>query len=715
MAIGDDFSISPEGDIRHTSGTTNYTVLQLHRWLQDLADDASFSGNDVLDITDDTPSDRSTDNIITLINGYNIDDTAAQYLYGGSITQDDGDTVYSGLRVLGAVNDSSTQLMVIQDNGLYQFTTTPAAPFWGDQSSGGYNGNAASGVLMRCLIKSRQNGADIDGKRIRVQARQWGDTYDFFNVTLGQGESVAAIGTTPDPQNSTAVGTVGGWAGGDIPTNVEGFQLIDLNNGSGNREYYSQWTFNTNAAGLKAIWEWGKYITRNGTSNSLYGVNGELYLGITHSFTYDNETGAFVENDIVAWGTQITYDNLSGSFTLDEYVTIGTNGAAGKLVYDNASNEIIVALENTSITISDGDVITGISSGATADVNVTVVDNDKLGGTGLLLALDDDGTTGNFYIQVLTGAAPSDNQFVVDRSTQEFVQVNGTPTSRTVPKVFLGSYVGTMIGAYGVGIDPDDLTASDTIEDLSGTTQTPPNNVTFNVNGVVSGEDYVLVGPYNSDTAPNGDPKPDENQLTGATGSNASGAGTWVVNETIPSDTPSSGTVRVFNGQSFDKVAYTSYTGSTFTLSGTLPNAGASHTLSFTGASGSFTVGETLTFGGGGTAELLYVNEVTASTGTMVIRMLTGSDPIDTDSITGGTSLETATVSGAPVDAGGFISYIDKLATGTTESFTTIFSSTRSLIIRVRDGASTPIKTFVTLGSLTSNGGSSTVIRTTDA
>lgn len=37
MAIGDDFSVAVNGDIRHISGTSTYMVLELHRWLQDLA------------------------------------------------------------------------------------------------------------------------------------------------------------------------------------------------------------------------------------------------------------------------------------------------------------------------------------------------------------------------------------------------------------------------------------------------------------------------------------------------------------------------------------------------------------------------------------------------------------------------------------------------------------------------------------------------------
>ena len=69
MAIADDFSVSDTvlGEIRYTGSTANYTVIEFHRFLQDLADNETIVGaDDKLDITDTTPSDRSTDNIITL-------------------------------------------------------------------------------------------------------------------------------------------------------------------------------------------------------------------------------------------------------------------------------------------------------------------------------------------------------------------------------------------------------------------------------------------------------------------------------------------------------------------------------------------------------------------------------------------------------------------------------------------------------------------------
>jgi hypothetical protein len=61
-----------------------------------------------------------------------------------------------------------------------------------------------------------------------------------------------------------------------------------------------------------------------------------------------------------------------------------------------------------------------------------------------------------------------------------------------------------------------------------------------------------------------------------------------------------------------------------------------------------------------------------------------------------------------------FVSYIDTVAGSTSESFTSVYSSDRTLFIRVRDGGVTPIKTFETTGTLGSAGGSSTAIRTSD-
>ena len=553
MALVDDISISVAGDIRETGGATNYVVLELHRTLQALADDQEASGNDLVDITSPNPSTRFTDQIIQLNNGYNIDDTLSERFYGGSIEQNNGDELYSGLRILGAVNLTTTQLEVVQDNAVF-------TSFWGTQASP-FNGGG--NVLARFLIKSRQFGCDIDKKKIRVQSREFGDNYDFFNVTLGFGEAVAAISTTNDPQNDTAEGTVGAYS---HVTNTEGYQLIDIGDGNGDQPYYSQWTYGADTSGdqLKAVWEYTKYITRQGTSETIHSMSGALFQGITHSFDYDNESGNFTEDEEVVWGTTVVYSSLSGgTFDVGAYVVFG-GGAAGRIMYDNGTTTMVVALEDdavaiaTSESITEYDIGTG-ASGVTATTNGAPTN--EIGGSGILLALDDGGTTGTMHIQLITGDAPVNNQEVRGLTSTQTADVDTTITTRTVPKHFLGSYVGTLIGAYGIGIDPGDLTASDTVEDLDGDTNTPPNNVTFTVFSVVVG-DRILV--TNDDTGLDYDQLTLNTTLSGATETAV------VVSATIPSDTPSSGTIRVqLDNGVYKYQTYSSYTSATFTIPST--------------------------------------------------------------------------------------------------------------------------------------------------
>lgn len=468
MAIEDDISVAANGDIRRTGGGSDtYTVLELHRFLQDLADDAVASGDDLLDITDSTPSVRATDNIITLNAPYNIDDNLAEFIFDGSISQDNGDTLYSGLVVVGAVQPG-TQLQVVQNNGLL-------TSYWGT----GLNADAGAGILLRIMVKTRASGSDIDGRRIRVQARELGDTYAEFSATLGAGNSTAAIFTNSDLNNQTAQATIASWS--DV-TVTEGLSLIDVDGDGNDEEYFVE--LDRGSRTINQLYERTKWLQRRGTASTIFGINGELFRGITHSFAYDGESG--------------------GPFSQNEILTFG-NGA-----------------------------------------------------TGLLLALDDDGATGNMYIQLLTGVAPSNNDSITGGTSSATANVDGTVTVRTVSPAFIGQSTGSaIIGAYGVGIQASDLSNADLLFDLTNTARNPPNNVQFSVGGLVSGEDYVLVGPEAGGTI-------DEDQFS-LSGALTGGEATITVGSAIPTDTPASGTIRVFNGSTYSRVTYTGYSGSNFT------------------------------------------------------------------------------------------------------------------------------------------------------
>lgn len=485
--VAADWSISTGRDIRyigdaHGGASPSYcSVLELHRALQDFADNAASSGDDLLDITDPNPSERSTDNIVALLNGYNIDDTAAEHLFDGSITQADGATIYAGLVIVGSVV-AGTEPQIVQNNALL-------TAYWGS----GLNDDAASNMIMRVLVKVRDSGSDIDGRRLRVQARELGDTYAEFSLTMGLGNNVAALFTGSDLNNPTAEGTIAAWS--DI-ANVEGYQTIDLANGNGARPYYSQWDRGSRT--INQVYERAKWIQRRGSAATIHGINGALFRGITHQWAYDGEaSGPFAEDEILSWGT----------------------------------------------------------------------------GTALLLACDDDGSTGTMWVQLLTGAAPSNDVVVTGGTSGSTCVVNGSVTGRSVSACFLGSSTGSaIIGAFGIGIEAADLAVTDQLFDLANAPQSPPNQQTFTVAGLTIG-DRVLVGPRSGSDI-------QTNQLT-ANGAQSAGAGTLVVNGAIPSDTPAVGKVRVFNGTRYDSVAYSSRAGSTFTLTGTLPSNVANGAAAF--------------------------------------------------------------------------------------------------------------------------------------
>lgn len=632
MAIADDFEIQADKDIRWTgSGTTAYTVLEFHRFLQDLADDASASGDDLVDITSDTPTERQTDNIITLLNGYNITDTEAEHLYDGSITQDSGATIYAGLVVVGTAV-SGTQLQIVQDHALL-------TNYW----TTGLNADAANNILLRLCVKVRANGADIDGRRLRVQAREFNDSYAEFSLTCGLGNNTAAIFTSDDINNETAAATVATY---DQFSNTEGLNLLDISGDSTDEEYYSQWAIGGGATpaspAINDLYEYTKWTQRRATSTTLHGMNGELFRGITHSLAYDTEAGTGpVTNDVYSWGLAVAYDNeASGPFSVGEAVTIGS--AVGRILSlddDGATGMLIVSMESGSP--ADNDTITGQTSGATADVNGAPVGQAVGGGSAVLLAVDDDGATGNLYLQLTKGSAPANNAVLYeDGAVVNTVTVNGTPTQRTVSPEFVGQSTGSaLIGAYGIGVDPSDTGVNDQFTDLAGNTVNPPNNVTFTVSGLVSGEDRVLVGPEDGASGL------DLDQLSLNTTLNGAAETAIVVTAAIPSDTPATGTIRVqLDDGTYRLVSYTSFSGSTFTIAST---------------------------------------------------------DFSTANATAGNNV--------------WISYIDKLAASASETFTVVYSSDRTLFIRVRDGDSTPIKTFETTASLTSAGGSATAIRTSDA
>lgn len=462
MSINTDFEIQADKDIRYVgaahaaSGAGYYTVLEFHRYLGGLADDSGESGDDLMSISRDTPSDKSYDTIITLINGYNIDDTAAEHLYGGSIIQTSGDVIYDGVQVIAG---AGAHVEIVQNGAIVANDFWNTVPFGG--SAKGLNPDSANGISHRFMIKVRTGAADIDGRRLLLQTREWGFTYSEFKINgTGRGVNVAALTYAADLNNTTASATVAGWTG--ITNTTSGYNGIDVNADATDEYYYSEWNKDTYT--INQFYERMKYLARRGSAETLYGINGELFRGITHEITVDTPSVTdFSAYEAVSWS----------------------------------------------------------------------------GGAGRMLAINDVNAPTKMWIQLVTGVAPTDNQTITGGTSGATCLVNVTVTERALSYPFCGISTGSaLIGAYGFGVEAADLGQNDKVFDLTNTLYQAPNNVVFTVNGLVVGEDYVAVYPADAGAV-------DTNQFTlnGAlTGASVTAV---VVNETIPADTPSTGSLRI--------------------------------------------------------------------------------------------------------------------------------------------------------------------------
>lgn len=560
--------ISGDGTVDGAFHERAYRPIHLHRFYSDLNDD-QFSGNsDFLSAMDPVPAGRDTDEIVRLLGTVTVTDEIIQHMYGGSVEQAGGDTLYSGLDLKVTSPLATTRPVVIQDDTLI-------TDYW----SNGYNGDSIKGNV-RIMIKTRDEGVDIDGKRMLAKLLEFGESYFEAGTTLGTGSTQIALVSSGDGNNNTAVGTVAGAPYNTVVV-TEGFQTIDYNNGAGLRPYAVKYGFGS-ASSLQA-YERAKYIQRRGTSETLFSRDAHLFTGVNLNFAYDAESANFTEPELLAWGTEIVYSNQAVSnFIIGEVVQFIGSGAIGRVLYDDdggTAGTTILTIDGTTIPDA-ADTMLGVTSGTTADVD-TVVSNTNAG-TAFLYALDDDGATGNMYCQLLTGLIPVNDQEVYGSTSKENASVDeaGTIPTRVINNAWIGVYTGTNYQTnFGIGVDSGDAIAGDAFPDLLGAIQNPPDNQNGVVGNLVAG-DYLFVAPWDgSSTDVNGDPEPDFDQnalavaLIAATSTDVD-----VGTGNIPDNTPQVGVLRVerdSDGQ-IEHLPYDSHNGDdVFQLVGVAPSAAA--------------------------------------------------------------------------------------------------------------------------------------------
>lgn len=191
-------------------------------------------------------------------------------------------------------------------------------------------------------------------------------------------------------------------------------------------------------------------------------------------------------------------------------------------------------------------------------------------GTALVLGVNyATGTTGTLYCQRLTGDVPLDNAVITSDGTGTAV-VNGTPDDRLIINNLFGTFTGSAFNPtnQGMTLEAADATTEDLFVDLLGASQAPPNNQSGAVNTAAG--NIVTSYPWDGTSVDAvGDQLPDFSRLTSNALVNTT-VTSFVVAETIPTWVPQSGFLRITtNGGVRQLVAYSSWTGSTFTITST--------------------------------------------------------------------------------------------------------------------------------------------------
>lgn len=715
----------------HDGASPSYsTVIDFHRWLQGLADDAVASGDDELDITNTDPSRRSTDNIITLINDYNITDVEAEHLYDGSIIYDGGDEIYDGIVNFG---NADVQIQIIQDGKILQDD-------WWNYDGGGLNDNATAGISHRFMIKTRTSGADVDGRRLIGICRRFGYTYSEFSINgTARGNNVLALTDATDLNNETTIATVAGWT--TITNTTVGYVGLDVDNNGTDEYYYSEW--NRASQTINDFYERIKWLIKDAVAedsatdtgsdfvvdnatitgaaqsfsvgaNNVLATKATVYLKatgsptgniiaqiFTHSGTYgtssvpNTQTGSDsspVDSSILT----TDYQKITFTFPTPVPLTASTyyclvithaNGGAGDYVNvrglattgahgGNRSHDTAgwsaVALDDLAFEVYTAPDFYGIPGnlfrGITHQVAITDLTtgdwstpellswgSGATAGTGQLLAIDNEtsGSATVLWMQLLTGVIPAAN--TITGATNSATGTAGTVTERPISKPVCGASTGSaIIGSYGFGIEILDLTSNDKVTSLANVVVPPPNYVINTVGGLTSGESYVLVAPWNgSSYDTNGDPAITKTQLSLDLALTTDNITQVEITESIPSDTPASGYIRVTDNDGFERrLHYNNWEN--------------------------------------GTPNRFY--NIDTSDGNEDFAGVNASIANDI-----------------------YIAYIDKLADASTATFTSVQSASRTLVVIVRDGGGTPVKQFISAWSQTDSNQTINAILTTDA
>lgn len=278
MTIATDLEIQVDADLRSVAGTAFYTTLELHAFLQDLADNASPSGDDNVSILGLNPCElagkRNVNRpmALTLLNGVNIDDATSHRFYFGSIEQAGGNDLFTGINTIGSGLTGRSHY-VVQNGAKYNSGTK----WW-------------SAGPVRALFKVKSAGALIDTGLLTVYSREWGYSFSHFDVDGSPGsEQVAALSVATDSNITRLTGNYTGGANtvtSTTPATVVTLTIGDTTQSLGGVSKLYKGTISwTGAARLSEVWQALQWLCNETSNGTINGLDGWRYRKLNAAYT----------------------------------------------------------------------------------------------------------------------------------------------------------------------------------------------------------------------------------------------------------------------------------------------------------------------------------------------------------------------------------------------------------------------------------------------
>lgn len=396
------------------------------------------------------------DDSVMSINGDSMTGDAS----GPSIT---GETIFANPYSLGSINGSPT-LYIYQDGNVIDWSGFVVDQSWADGH-------------FDILIKTYEGSAEIDGQEITVFAREFGELYSNFVITLTTaGQNAVPLGTALDGNNESAVGDVEDNQDGTTASIAVAYSFsspyqYDIGDGNGDQSYDCQIT--CDGQGLADVYEVTKYWTRRTSTKQLEFdsdgnfINGEAYLfaDAAYSPVVTAPFGTFAGGKFFgARGVYFTglhgddaqafqlIDNAGNTRNPPNYQAFTMNGTANGdrvAIYEETA-------QGSGLVDKEQQQLAAGANGLNSLVVQTAIPADTPT-TGTIIVVADDGTeisyaysgyTGSTYTVTISAAVYTGSQYCYVPYVLE--QATGTSVSETTTIFVSNRYVVAKVRIAGV-------------------------------------------------------------------------------------------------------------------------------------------------------------------------------------------------------------------------------------------------------------------------